>query len=278
MDPTQQSKLDQSPAVRALSVTASPADAERRPIALDEHELARLHRLASLGTLAASIAHEVNNILTPILSYAQLALSDPADADLTRKALSKAAECSAKASRIGSAMLGFVRPEDEAARVHVASAVADALACLARDPVKDNIETRIEIDPNAWVAMSPTALEQVLLNLILNAREAMRGRRGVLAIAAKPTMCSTGNVLAPGVEIAVEDNGAGMPPDLLARAFEPFVTASESGVRRGHGLGLSVTRSLVEKAGGSIVVTSRPREGTKFVITLVQAPALAAAA
>lgn len=149
-----------------------------------ERELERCQRLATLGTLAASIAHEFNNLLTPIVSYAQMALHSPEDWELVSKALRKAIEGSEKASEIASSMLGFIR-DDEGACVHVAHAAHDALACLAREPSKDGIELEIDVDRECWVRMRPVALEQVLLNLILNAREAMRPGGGRLSIRAQ---------------------------------------------------------------------------------------------
>lgn len=152
-----------------------------------EHEMVNLkaelehsHRLALLGTVAGIIAHEFNNILTPIMSYAQLALASPDDADLVHKALERAAHSTERAAEIASSMLTFVsRSEHEPAKAAVAEAVAESLHCLARDPAKDGIELVTEIPADLCVAMRPVALQQVLLNLILNAREAIgRGSGG----------------------------------------------------------------------------------------------------
>lgn len=212
-----------------------------------ESQFLRAHRLATLGTLAASIAHEVNNLLTPILSYAQLALAAPQDADLTRKALERAADCAEKASRIGSAMLGFARadepviglgdsrgPVQEAGcagvsaqgpraqetrfSADIAAVVADALACLGRDPRKDGIELCVDVPTGLRAGIAPVALQQVVLNLALNAREAMRGRSASSLRISARRVGSTGNV-----ELSVADSGPGLPSGVLSNLFTPFV-------------------------------------------------------
>lgn len=260
----------------------------------------RAHRLATLGTLAASLAHEVNNILTPVLSYAQLALAAPNDAELTRKALLRAVDCTSKAAQIGSAMLGFVRVEDlrtVSPACSVAQVVSDAVACLGRDLAKDGVDFRRRIAPSHAVEMDHVSLQQVVLNLLLNAREAMRGRRGVIEIESfggsgrpwlsphieggggghspEESLCSTGNII-----LRVKDTGHGIPPNQVEHLFTPFVssrppTAKGSERTTGTGLGLSVCRFLVERAGGRIRVESRLGEGTDFEITLPEARRLA---
>lgn len=255
-----------------------------------EHEVEHLHRLATLGTLASSIAHEFNNFLTPVLSYAQLALAAPTDQDLVRKALTKAVECTQRASQSCSAMLGFVREDEPEPCTHLLAAVSDALACVARDPARDGVELKISISPDCWIHMRPVAVQQVLLNLILNAREAMRGRRGLLVIEAKT--CSPWNISQSSrptsnrsreddwVELIISDNGKGMSQDLVAKVFEPFVRHSHPEGRRGTGLGLTIIKRLVDAAGGRIHVESTLGKGTTFRMTLPRAaaPAIASAA
>jgi signal transduction histidine kinase len=261
-------------------------------------DLARTHRLATLGTLAASIAHEVNNILTPVLSYAQLALASPGDAALTRKALERAVDCTTKASRIGSAMLGFVRVESGAASPAsslVAAVVGDALACLGRDLSKDGVALVVRVDPALRVGMDHVSLQQVVLNLLLNAREAMRGRSGELIIdASRETSSDRGGDVprgtSPGdagwIMLRVTDTGRGISADSMERVFRPFMSSlaqlgsstgsSEGAVDRhttGTGLGLAVCRMLVERAGGEIRVESMVGEGTTFTVVLPESAA-----
>lgn len=233
-----------------------------------ERDLERSHRLAMLGTLAGTIAHEFNNLLTPMMSYAQLALSDPDDRALVTKALTKAVDTTEKAAQISSSLLGFIRDDGAAADADVESVIHEAIACAARSPEKDGIRVRVVVEPGCRAAMRPVALQQVLLNLILNARQAMSPGGGELDIVAE---CSTLNT-APGVEITVRDTGAGIPPGVMERIFEPFNTGhggggGEAGMG-GTGLGLSICKRLVDEAGGGIEVHSTEGQGTCFTLYL----------
>jgi signal transduction histidine kinase len=247
-------------------------------------QLEHCHRLATLGTLAAGIAHEINNILTPVLAYAQLASQNPRDEALGRKALEKAIQGVETATQITQAMLGFASNPSQCESANVLSVVQSALECIGRHPSKDRIQVNIKVEPDLFVRIRPLALQQVLVNLILNACNAMRGRGGELAITA--TIQKTGMV-----QLRVIDNGPGIPADIAGRLFEPFVSTHKqsnplpvnrsSGTRSGAdhrggfvapksgtGLGLAISRQLIEAAEGSIIASSKPGEGAAFVITL----------
>ncbi|MFA7236933.1 MAG: HAMP domain-containing sensor histidine kinase [Phycisphaeraceae bacterium] len=249
----------------------------QRRLDLMQRHIARSHRLASLGTIAAIIAHEFNNLLTPILSYSQMALAaDPPDAELTRKALTKAQQNAEKAAHIVASMLGFTRnPTDDspAHPAHLATVLDETFHCLARDPAKDRITIRRDVPDNLYLAIPAISLQQVLLNLILNAWQAMRGstdrKGGTLAVTARA-------LEVPGmddrrVQLTIADTGPGIPADVLPHLFEPFVTqrqGAETGVQpKGTGLGLTVCRDLIERAGGTITVESTSR-GATFIIVL----------
>jgi signal transduction histidine kinase len=241
-----------------------------------EHELHHAQRLASLGTLAAIIAHELNNILTPVLNYAQLALhasDQPAQVD---RALRKTVEGVRRAGRITEAVLGFAREGgDEPNACDVRAVIDDTLACLGRDVARDGIVLDLDAPGGLTAAIAPTPLQQVLLNLVLNGREAMLGGRGTLTISARrSTWNIAADTLIEGVEIVVRDTGKGIPADRLATLFEPFATSvrtdeeRKQGAHRGVGLGLAVCRQLVEGAGGEIDCASTVGEGTAFTIRL----------
>lgn len=223
------------------------------------------HRLATLGTMASIIAHEFNNILTPVISYCQLALGDGADEALRTKALHRALDGSQRAAQVCSSMLGFAGESDGPASANLARAIDDVFTCLARDPQRDGITLKVQVPGDLHAAITPVALQQVLLNLVLNARQAMRRRGGTLTLTAEAMDGRT-------VRIVVADTGPGIPPRILPDIFEPFVTqrdADERG-RKGTGLGLAVCRNIIAQAGGAIDVESSSA-GAVFSIELPRA-------
>ena len=221
--------------------------------------LTHSHRLATLGTIASIIAHEYNNILTPIVSYCQLAQAAPDDIDGLRKAVEKSLAGAEKAAQISSSLLGFAREADEAHVTHLPTVAAEAVACMAREPRKDGIELTLDV-PDVKLAVRPVDLQQVLLNLLLNARTALKSQRG-----GKLTI--TASVEADLVHIHVRDTGPGIPTSIQDRLFEPFVTERQGDIK-GTGLGLSICRDLVRNAGGSIHFTTAAGQGTTFTLTL----------
>ncbi len=214
--------------------------------------LTRSHRLVTIGTMASIIAHEFNNILTPVISYCQMAIaagdSDPA---LTAKALARALSGAEKAAQISSSILGFAREQTAERTCNVAEVTDEVFTCLARDPKRDGIRLELDMPSDLRAAISPVELQQVLMNLVLNARKAMARRGGSLSIAARV-------VEADRLLITVSDTGPGIPEDLLPRVFEPFVTRrSDDGAQdAGTGLGLAVCRDLIERADGRITASN----------------------
>jgi signal transduction histidine kinase len=243
--------------------------------AADPRDLERLQRLASLGTLSAVLAHEVNNVLTPILSHAQMALQDTDDhARLIASAGRAAAGAKQAASIIDSVLrLAKGEPSSEAAHADVEEAICSALACLSRDPSKDGISIKMDLpEEDVFAEIAPTWLLQVLLNLILNARNAMIGKPGILTIGVQ---CSTwNNSETPTVAISIRDNGPGIPEDQFDEMFKPFASRNNTEPckrtkpRRGAGLGLAISRQVIERAGGSLAFSSKIGQGTEFVVVL----------
>ncbi len=248
---------------------------------LDEvrEQLTESQRLAAIGTIAAVIAHEFNNLLTPMVSYSQYAMAtaDAAvpDMPLIRKALAKSYQASTKAGRICNSMLSLARGEATAfGPVPVQSLVDEVLNVLARDPQKDGIALRVQVEPGLSVHGDPVQLEQVLLNLLINARQAMLGRGGALTVKAATDPASG------DVRLQVADTGPGIPAQVLPRIFQPFFTTKATAARgepRGSGLGLSICREIVHHHGGRIDVASVVGRGTTFTLNLPSRPAAAAA-
>jgi signal transduction histidine kinase len=232
-------------------------------------QLTESQRLATIGTIAAVIAHEFNNLLTPIVSYSQYALqsaeSEKPDMELIKKALSKSFGASTKAGKICTSMLGLARGQSIFGEVSVQHLVDEVLMVLARDPQKDGIALRVQVQPDLKVQGDPVQLEQVLLNLLINARQAMLGKGGSLSVKASK------NEDGSEVRIQVTDSGPGIPEKLLPKIFQPFFTTkgtAKPGESRGTGLGLAICKEIVEHHKGRINVESEVGRGTTFTICL----------
>jgi signal transduction histidine kinase len=263
------------------ALTSRIAEMQQQLDALRE-QLTESQRLATIGTIAAVIAHEFNNLLTPIVSYSQYALSsansDAPDMELVRKALGKAFQSSSKAGQICTSMLGLARGESTLGPVEVQRLVDETLSVLARDPQKDGIALRVQVQPGLTVVGDPVQLEQVLLNLLINARHAMLGRGGSITV--KAGRAPDGGDDAD-VRIQVIDTGPGIPEKHLGKIFLPFFTTkgtARKGEAKGTGLGLAICKEIVEHHHGRIEVQSEVGKGTTFTICLPAAPEAAAAA
>ena len=278
----------------AAGPTLDPASLElaldtlQKRIDLLQQNLAQQNKLATLGMVTAVIAHEFNNILTPMISYTRFALTDKADEALRTKALTKALGGAERLANISKSLLGFARG-DESNTAPVLPAVRETLACLARDLAKDGITLVLDVPEGLTVAMNGGHLQQVLMNLIVNARSAMLSSRVAGAGAGKRLTIRAGmkNAIDGGqkrVEISLADTGPGIPADVLPRIFEPFFstkrgrdfhegTGGAAGggdciPRGGTGLGLTICKELVRVAGGTIAVSSKEGAGAVFVIEL----------
>lgn len=226
---------------------------------LVQESLTRSHRLATMGAVAAMVAHEFNNLLAPIIRHSQLALSEPSDQELMKKAVEKALSGAEQAAHICSSMLGFARDVEQPTIADLRQTIDEAIGCLGRDPAKDKIKCTIDV-PHVQVAMSPANLQQVLINLILNARQTMKSQScgGALILTAR----TQDNA----VLLDVKDTGPGIPPTIADRIFEPFVS-KRAGAKdhcSGSGLGLCICRDLIRHVGGRISVTSEHGQGATF--------------
>lgn len=238
-------------------------------------EMETAGQLRTLGLLAGAIAHEFNNILTPVLSYARVALDDPDDAALGRKALEKAADGVDRASRLARSVLNLAGRGNEArqpACCRPASALQVALDGLGVSLGTEGIELRVDFSDSLEIAIYQTDLEHVLLNLLLNAVRAIGSGGGEIAIScreATATECSTWNTPTPAAILEIRDSGPGVDPSLLPTLFEPFQKhAGRAAPRQGHGLGLAICRHLVEAAGGTIALRTDAPDGAAFVVLL----------
>jgi len=233
-----------------------------------EDQVVVTQKLATLGTMACLVAHEFNNILTPMINYAELALKHQDDTALMRRALEKTIHHGNRAALVIQSMLGLVRDQGKKKQATpLAPLVKECFQCLARDFAKDRITVKMDIPEDLCLFVAPGQMQQVLLNLIINARQAMLDRGGSLTIRARTQ--GEGNV-----QIQVVDTGCGITPEIMNRIFEPFFTTKTGAARpdqQGTGLGLMVCRSIVEAHMGAITAASQPGQGATFTISLPHA-------
>jgi signal transduction histidine kinase len=215
------------------------------------------------------IAHEINNLLTPLANYAALAAQNPQDQELTAKVLEKTVRNCRRASKIMQSMLAMANGhKQEWENAPVKSMVEEVFTCLCRDFTKDGITVELRVPEDVQVHCVPVQIQQVLMNLVLNAREAMLPGGGVLKLTAAPDTRY--------VDIFVSDTGRGIAPEDLRNIFRPFFT-TKSGSNRpadgsGSGVGLAFCRRIVDAHGGEISVESIPGKGSSFAVRLPKMP------
>ncbi len=264
-----------------LSILAIDTDmTERRQM---EQQFYRAQRLESIGTLAGGIAHDLNNVLTPIMLASEI-LHERADDDDSRDLLQQITDSAQRGARMVGQVLSFTRGQEGNRGDVPVKPLVDDVARIARDTLPKNIGVVTTVQPSLPVIRGDaTQFHQVLVNLCVNARDAMPGG-GRLTIAAETvTLPAPGEPLLPGVTagtyvvLQVDDTGIGIPASELDRIFDPFFTTKEPG--KGTGLGLSTSLAIVRSAGGHIRVRSEPGHGTRFRVYLpAQKGAVAAAA
>jgi PAS domain S-box-containing protein len=226
-----------------------------------ESQLSQADKLSSIGLLAAGVAHEVNTPLAVISSYAQM-LSKQLQGDPAKTVLmEKITRQTFRASEIVNNLLNFSRTSGtEFEAVDVNSIILDTLALLEHQFRTARIQVQDELQQNLPQIHGNTGrLQQVFLNLFLNARDAMTGG-GTLRVSSS---------MGEGVSVAVSDTGGGITQEHIRRIYDPFFTTKTSppqGQSRGTGLGLSVTYGIIQEHAGKIRVDSRPGEGTTFYL------------
>ena len=260
------------------TTTAAPASEERDAGQLLQAQIRRLEeqfnrlrdqvrqtqQLASLGTAAAMMAHEFNNVLTPMVGYARFAL-DSNDPQLMSKALNMALKQASVAAAMSDRILGLAVNESQNFQpVVLKEVIEEAVASMCRDPAKDGITLTIKVPDDLTVLADDKLLRQVFFNLLLNAWQAIEHRNGRITIDAAPSDDEH-------IEVHVRDNGCGIAPKHIDSIFEAFFTTkgrTEDSPRKGCGLGLALCRDIISEHRGEISVESRVGEGTTFTITL----------
>lgn len=246
-------------------------------------QLIQSEKLSTLGEMAAGIAHEINNPIAVVSMFAQLLQEEVRDAlGPDAPALEKLRTIEAQAAAAGEIVQGMLRfsrkSEGPRQAIDVRAAIERALAVVEHRKVLQGVrlERALDVDPPPVVEGNEGQLAQVVLNLVVNAAHAMRGRDGAVRVAV--ARAGEDDPYPPGrpfgevqgspsrVRVAVSDGGHGIPPEVLERIFEPFYTTKPVG--EGTGLGLSVSFAIVREHGGCMWVDSRPGEGTTFTIDL----------
>lgn len=230
-----------------------------------EFQLGQLQALANMGVSTSMIAHELNNLLTPLSNYAELALKNPGDKILTEKALQKTIKNCTRASKVMSSILAMTgKKVEKRSQVSLSVIVDEIFVSLCRDFAKDSISVKTEIPDDLTIFAIDIQIQQAIMNLILNARDAMLGKGGILTVRAKP--------IDNGIQIEVSDTGCGIPSENLNRIFEPFFTTKADSKNRsavcGTGLGLAFCKKVVELHNGNISVESQQGNGSTFKIFL----------
>jgi signal transduction histidine kinase len=244
-----------------LEVSGSETDQLRR-------QLLHAQRLSSVGALASSVAHEFNNILTTIINYAKLGLRAQGDDAERTRALEKILKGSHRAAAIVNGMLGFARNQaTDRGPADIVGIVEEVLLLTEKDLSKHHVQVETNFQGRPRAPVIAGQIEQILLNLVINARQAMpRGGRLTVDVHENPRTQM--------VEIKIADTGTGIPPDQLRLIFEPFYTTKEPDEqgRGGNGLGLSVCRQIIEQHQGRIRVESIVGKGSTFTVKLPLKP------
>jgi signal transduction histidine kinase/ActR/RegA family two-component response regulator len=239
-----------------------------------EEQLRQSEKMQALGRLVGGVAHDFNNLLTIILGYSQVLMDAPLETKY-HSAASGIKGAAEKAGQMTQHLLSFSRRQTRRLEVLDLNALISKLHPLLRRLIREDIVFKLKADPAlAFVEADEGQVEEVLMNLVTNARDAMPGG-GVLEVSTAnvevdeeylSTHPSTTLRPGPHAQLCVQDTGCGMDGETMARAFEPFFTSKQAG--EGTGLGLAIVYGIIYQSGGDIILTSRLGQGTCVKILL----------
>jgi PAS domain S-box-containing protein len=245
-----------------------------------EDQVRQAQKVEAIGQLAGGVAHDFNNMLTPVLAYAQLIREAPEASEEVRSHAEVVVETATRAAALTRQLLAFSRKGAKSRRTVAPGKLVEETAALLRRTLDRSIDVQLDLQAAGALHGDAALVQNALLNLSLNARDAMP-RGGVLRLASRDVLLAAEDCLLPGfqlrpgphLELSVADTGTGIPPEVLARIFEPFFTTKEAG--QGTGLGLAAVHGTMTEHGGAVLVHSIPGRGTTFRLLF---PAVAAAA
>ncbi|HEY5996950.1 MAG TPA: ATP-binding protein [Candidatus Deferrimicrobiaceae bacterium] len=255
------------PRNRRIFVLATDATVQKRAhdsLLRSEEMLRHSHKMEAVGRLAGGIAHDFNNLLTAILGYCELIGQHRSDTDRILADVGEIRKAAERAAGLTRQLLAFSRRQHLQPKIMDLNETLMAMDSLLHRLIGEDVEL-VTLPGNDLrkVKADPGQIEQVIVNLVVNARDAMPGGGKILL--------ATRNIEGKGqVALEVRDNGSGMDEETQARVFEPFFTTKEMG--KGTGLGLSTVYGIVQQSGGTVRVSSTPGIGTAFIVTL---PAIA---
>jgi nitrogen-specific signal transduction histidine kinase len=261
-------------------MTVSRDVTDRRAL---EEQLLQSRKMDAIGRLAGGIAHDFNNLLTVIQGYSDFIIAGSAPGDEHREDAQEIRDAAARAALLTQQLLAFGRKQVRHPRVIDLNAVVEEMSRMLRRLIGEDVELDLRLARDAGAVFADAGqLQQVLMNLAVNARDAMpNGGRLTIEtgrLAVERETPAQPAPIAPGeyARLTVRDTGTGMTPDVLARAFDPFFTTKEVG--KGTGLGLSTVYGIVTQSSGHLRVDSAPGKGTAFEIVFPHAGDAAAPA
>jgi len=247
-----------------------------------EERLLRAQRMEAVGQLTGGVAHDFNNLLTAVMGNIEL-LGQRLKDDPERKLVDNAMRAATRGALLTNQLLAFSRRQRLEPKPLDLNSLVQGMAGMLQGTLGGLVQVEARLQAGVWPALADqTQIEMVILNLVINARDAMPLGGSIVIETANADVFSTDSAEAPPpgsyVTVTVTDTGTGMPPDVLARVFEPFFTTKEPG--KGSGLGLPQALGVLKQLGGGIAIRSRPGAGTSVTIYLPRAneqPATAAA-
>ena len=262
-DEASDTSVDSLPTGDLPTGDAAEIEQLKRQVAALQAELMQAQRLSSVGAIAASITHEFNNILTTVINYSKMGLRHKDDA--TRdKAFDKILAAGQRASKITTGMLSYARNRaDRQEPMDLVVLAQDVLVLVEKDLQSHRISLETNFPEPVMVMVNPSQIQQVVLNLVINARQAMDEGGSLRVGVRRDDENSFG-------EVFVKDTGSGIPSEKLPKIFDPFFSTKEadSQGQGGTGLGLSVCRQIIERHRGRIRVESTVGRGTTFTLKL----------